>query len=83
MSAFESETIIRFDEESKDAILYTASMRVAKILAYRGIEPDKVYKDNNGEVTGWEYEFPKSAVRIRPGKKLINIGGRTSKKSPN
>jgi len=82
MTAFESETIIRFNEESREAVLYTASIRVAKKLMnndsyyYHQVKLNKTFKDTNGKITGWEFIIPKTAVRIKPGRYTIYVGGK-------
>lgn len=73
LSLYEQETVILFNEESGDAELYTASGRVINHLKKAGLKPYKV------EGAGHFYQVPKSAVRIKPGKNQLHIGGRRQK----
>lgn len=74
LTNYEQETIINFNEEEAITEIYTASSRVYKLLAARGIKPYKI--DNmNGKPSGWYYTFPKSAIILKPGKHGIRLGG--------
>lgn len=74
MSPYEAETIVRFNEESQTAELYTASKRVADLLARRGITPHKT-DTLKGKESGWYYRLPKSAVLLKPASRMIRVGG--------
>ena len=75
----ECETIINFNEEEAVASIYTSSKRVAALLERRGLKPVRVDKSrNNGEPDGWWFEVPKWQVLIKPGNKMIKVGGRKS-----
>ncbi len=74
--AYEAETIINFNEEESKANVYTASKRVATLLERRGLKPVMVERPrDNGELGGWWFEVPKTAILIKPGKAAIKIGG--------
>lgn len=70
MIRFEQETILRFDEGSKELTLYTCSKRVARHMARAGIEPEKVLGES------YFYTLSRKAIRIKPNKKLIYLGGK-------
>lgn len=74
MNRFEQETIVRLDEESLNAEIYTASRRVSQLLLNHGLAPYKLDK-YNGKPCGWYFRAPKTAVLIKPGKSAIKIGG--------
>lgn len=80
MTRAEQETIIRFDEEGDNAVIYTASSRVAQWLE-RELKSTKT-TNRDGEITSWEFELPKSMVRVKPGKKQLYIGGKSARISP-
>jgi hypothetical protein len=69
---WEAETTINFNEEEGE--LYTASPRVFKMLARRGLTPCKV-DTMNGKPRGWFFTLPKWAIIVKPGKAAIRIGG--------
>lgn len=72
----ECETIINFNEEETVASIYTASKRVAALLERRGLKPVRVdRRRENGEPCRWWFEVPKSAILIKPDKRMIKIGG--------
>ena len=66
MTKAERETVIRWDDESDDAVLYTASPNVARKWGRIGVELAEI-RTRDGEVTGWEGKWPKR--RIRTAKK--------------
>jgi len=70
----EQETIIRFDETDTPAEIYTASPRVAGLLQRRGLKPYKT-TFHKADITGWYFELPKSSVLLKPGSRIIRIGG--------
>lgn len=72
----EQETIIRFDEESDIAEVYTASIRVYRLLAARGLEPYKVDRTAKGQSCGWFYQLSKTAVLLKPANRVIRLGGK-------
>jgi hypothetical protein len=72
LSASEQETIIRLDEESPVAEVYTASRRVAERLVKGGVSPAR----REGE--SWWFVVPKQALRLKPGRRSIYLGGRGS-----
>jgi hypothetical protein len=74
MTLSEQETIILFDEAGGEAQVYTASKRVADLLARRGLEPYKT-DANKQQITGWFFKLPKQTVILKPGKYSIRIGG--------
>ena len=78
ITAYESETVINFNEEGSAATVYTASRRVAKVLQRRGLVPYRVEKTDN-EASGWFFELHKSAVLLKPKSAAIRIGGRPQK----
>lgn len=71
---YEQETSICFDELDGEAELYTASPRVFKLLANRGMTPYRV-ETMDGHTRGWFYSLPKWSVLIKPGQRMIRIGG--------
>lgn len=75
MTNYELETIINFNEEEASAEIYTASSRVHKLLAARGLEPYKIDK-MNGKPSGWYYSLSKVTVLLKPGNRVIRIGGK-------
>lgn len=70
----EQETVIRFDEVTGNAYLYTSSRRVAKKLFAEGFMPFRVEKVNGVEIA-WHFDVLKDMVRIQIGRKSIKIGG--------
>lgn len=78
-AASERETVINFNDEDDNATIYTANKRVADMLIGRGLEPVKVdiYRK---QPVGWSFAVPKWAVRIKPGKFAIYVGGRKGQK---
>lgn len=74
MTPFEQETIIRYDETGSPAEVYTASKRVANLLMKRSLSPYRTEK-SSGEVTGWFFHIPKTAVILKPGGHMIRVGG--------
>lgn len=75
MTNYELETIINFNEEEASAEIYTASSRVHKLLAARGLEPYKIDR-MNGKQSGWYYSLPKVAVLLKPANRIIRLGGK-------
>jgi hypothetical protein len=71
---YEQETSICFDELDGEAELYTASLRVFRLLANRGMTPYRV-ENMGGKPSGWFFTLPKWAILIKPGKTAIKIGG--------
>jgi hypothetical protein len=71
---YEQETSICFDELDGEAELYTASPRVFKLLANRGLSPYRV-ETMDGKPCDWFYSLPKWSVLIKPGQRMIRIGG--------
>jgi hypothetical protein len=65
----EQETIINFNEGEPGAEIYTASRRVASKLLRTGLTPKQQTP------SGWWFEVPKQAVRIKVGRHHIRIGG--------
>lgn len=59
----ERETIIRWDDESDMATVYTASERMAKKCATWGW-PLGVYSTAEGQPRTWQGEVPKRVVRL-------------------
>ncbi len=75
-TAHESETVIRFDENGSEAIIYTASARVSKWMD-KQFERVRTFTDSRGNFTGAEYRLPKNLVRIKPkGARSLFVGGR-------
>jgi len=74
-AAEQPETIITFDEVSKDAEIYTASPRVWKLLESRGLVAESETWDCEGETTSKVFTLPRFGVRLKPGDVAINIGG--------
>ena len=79
-AASERETVICFNDEDDIATVYTANKRVADMLTGKGLEPVKV-DTYRGQPTGWTFAVPKWAIRIKPGKFAIYVGGRKGQKS--
>ena len=79
-AAVERETVITFNDEDDNAVVYTANSRIAEMLISRGLEPVKV-DTYRGQPTGWTFAVPKWAIRIKPGKFAIYGGGRKGQKS--
>lgn len=71
---WEAETTVNFNEAETEAELYTASPRVFKMLARRGLTPCKV-DTMNGKPRGWFFTLPRWAIIVKPGKAAIRIGG--------
>lgn len=71
----ETETIIRFDETDRPAVVYTSSKRVAGHLTRRGLVPAKTDASQGDEV-GWTFLLPKHSVTLKPGRNIIRVGGR-------
>ena len=61
----EQETIIRWDEDEKQAHLYTACGAQANRWAKQGYEVTVSHRDRHGSPTGWETTAEKDAVRFR------------------
>ena len=74
---FEQETIIRWDESSYEAEIYTASRRVAERLIKGGLEPVRREKDS------WWFVVPKQVIRLKPGERSIYPAGRGGQKQKN
>jgi hypothetical protein len=73
LTAFEKETIIRWDETDDQHIeIYTSSKRVADRLFKAGVRPIKT------EGQSWWFELPKYSIRIKTGKRAFNITGKTA-----
>ena len=60
----ERETIVRWDEEERSLVIYTASPSQAARLGKRGylLEP---ISSREGKVTGWEGRAPEGAITFR------------------
>jgi hypothetical protein len=71
---YEQETSLCFDELDGEAELYTASPRVFKLLIKRGLSPYRV-ENMDGKPRGWFFTLPKWSVLIKPGQRMIRIGG--------
>lgn len=69
LSSTEQETILNFNEGEPGAEIYTASRRVASKLIKAGLAPKQQTP------SGWWFEVPKQAVRIKVGRRAIRIGG--------
>jgi hypothetical protein len=69
LTPFEQETIIRLDEGSGDAEVYTSSKRVADKLVRAGLAPI------GGRTTDWFFQVPKWTVLIKPGRSAVRVGG--------
>ena len=61
----EQETIIRWDQEEKEAHLYTAYEGQARRWTKLGYDVRVSHRDMNGASTGWEATAEKDAVRFR------------------
>ena len=70
----EQETVIRFDREDPKAVIYTADRTVYERLKRSGLEPVKIHKAGR-EVTGWEFEVNRQAVRIKEGTRAVKLSG--------
>ncbi len=77
----EQETIINFNEAEEVAEIYTASKLVADRLTKSGLKPTKTEK-MEGEICSWYFSMPKWAIRVKPGKSAINIGGSKPTSNP-
>lgn len=78
LTKYERETIISFNEEEADAILYTASpimmRRMDKLVEtapenYQELVSRRAFAD--GDCVSKMYSFPKDLVRLRPRKKVL------------
>lgn len=75
LTPFERETVIRWDEsDDQNVEFYTASKRVANRLLRAGVKPVKEEDQN------WWFSLPKYCIRIKPGKRAVNITGKTARK---
>lgn len=70
----ERETIINWNESDDIAYIYTASRNVASHLTKGGLKPVKK------EQGSWWFEVPKQAIRVKPDKKMLYVGGRPTSK---
>ncbi|MEW6572569.1 MAG: hypothetical protein AB1374_02910 [Bacillota bacterium] len=68
LTSYEQETIINFNEEEGTASVYTAARRVADKLKRSGLSPVE-------DMPEWTFIVPKTAVRIKVGKRAVRIGG--------
>ena len=75
--AYESGTIIGFNEESPDAEIYTAGSKVKNRLVKGGLTPDP---NRIGKIDGvecaWYFYVPKHNIGIKEGARKCNITGR-------
>ena len=75
----EQETIIQWDQEDREAHLYTAFEGQAKRWTKLGYEVTVSHRDRHGAPTGWEATAEKDAVRfrrVRNGKVIRRKSGR-------
>jgi hypothetical protein len=66
---FERETIIRYDNGSDEATVYTWDVRIHTYLQKAGIEPVEIYTNSNKPVA-WLYKVPKKWAVIRRPKQV-------------
>jgi hypothetical protein len=66
---FERETVIRYDNDSDEATVYTWDVRIHTYLQKAGIEPVEIYTNSNKPVA-WLYKVPKKWAVIRRPKKM-------------
>ncbi len=69
LSKYETETVIRFNDEDGSAIVYTCHRRVMTAMEKRGVMPAKEHK-HNGRVFAREYLVPKEWIKINPPRKV-------------
>lgn len=62
----EAETVIRWDEASEVAVLWTASAKVRREWESFGFPVEKI---THGRVWGWRVEVPVDRITYRPVKK--------------
>lgn len=75
LTGFEKKSIINWNEEEREASIYTASPKVARRLIKGGLKPDRQ------EGSGWLFKVPKQQIRVKVGNRAINLAGILRKRS--
>ena len=69
----EQETVLRWDQLTNEAVLYTADERLSKRLIRKGLAPKKTHKDSAGDDTGWDFSLNKGDFSMDAGRGKVRL----------
>lgn len=70
LSKLEKETVINFNEEEPQALIYSCSRSIWKRCEKLGLNPVNVIRNTKGRVISKEYECPRGWVKIRKPRRV-------------